>query len=95
MEGWPEWTSESANDIGKDHFLIAVLDHDSLGRTFRDQFTESAYKKFLEQEVEKHGHLYWVVFPELMPDGDVFVIFTLWRKINDTWDIVHIDIVCQ
>jgi len=91
----PEWTSESANDIGKDHFLIAVLDHDSLGRMFRDQFTESAYKKFLEQELEKHGHLYWVVFPELMPDGDVFVIFTLWRKINDTWDVAHIDIVCQ
>jgi hypothetical protein len=91
----PEWSTESANDIGKDHFLISMLDHDSLGRLFRDQFTESAYKKFLEQEVEKHGHLYWVVFPELMRDGDVFVIFTLWRKIDDTWGIAHIDIVCQ
>ena len=91
----PEWTSESANDIGKDHFLIAMLDHDSLGHLFRDQFTESAYKRFLEQEVEKYGHLYWVVFPELMRDGDVFVIFTLWRKIGDTWGIAHIDIVCQ
>jgi len=91
----PEWTNESANDVGKDHFLTAVLDHDSLGRLFRDQFTESAYKKFLEGEVEKHGHLYWVVFPELARDGDVFVIFTLWRKTDDRWDIAHIDIVCQ
>lgn len=91
----PEWTTESANDVGKDHFLIAMLYHDSLGRIFRDQFTESAYKKFLEQEVEKHGHLYWAVFPELMRDGDVFVIFTLWQAIDDTWRIVHIDIVCQ
>jgi hypothetical protein len=91
----PEWTSESANDIDKDHLLIAKLDHDSLGRMFRDQFTDSAYKKFLEQELEKHDHLYWVAFPELMRDGDVFVIFTLWRKISDRWDIAHIDIVCQ
>lgn len=91
----PEWTGESANDIGKDHFRIAMLDHDSLDRIFRDQFTESAYKKFLEQEVQKHGQLYWVVFPELARDGDVFVIFTLWQKINEGWDIAHIDIVCQ
>lgn len=39
--------------------------------------------------------MYWVVFPELMRDGDIFVIFTAWRKINDSWSIVHIDIVCQ
>jgi hypothetical protein len=91
----PEWTDESANDIGKDHFLIAVIDHDSLGRLFRDQFTESAYKDFLAKEVEKQGQLYWVVFPEVMRDGDVFVIFTLWSKIKDTWGIAHIDIVCQ
>lgn len=91
----PEWTSESTNKMGRDHFLIAVIDHDSLGRLFRDQFTESAYRKFLEQEVEKHGRLYWAVFPERTGDGDVFVIFTVWRKIGDTWAIVHIDAVCQ
>lgn len=91
----PEWTSESVNDIGKDHFLIAVVDHDSLGRLFRDQFTESSYKNLLGKEVDKRGRFYWVVFPELMRDGDVFVIFTLWSKINDTWGITHIDIVCQ
>ena len=91
----PEWTDESANDIGQDHFLIAALDHDSLGRLFRDEFTESAYKNFLGKEVEKHDRLYWVVFPELAHDGDVFVVFTLWRKIGDAWGIVHIDIVCQ
>jgi hypothetical protein len=91
----PEWTGESANDIGKDHFLIVMLDHNSLDRIFRDQFTESAYKKFLEQEVRKHGQLYWAVFPELARDGDVFVIFTLWQKINERWDIAYIDIVCQ
>jgi hypothetical protein len=91
----PEWTDESANDIATDHFLIAVLDHDSLGRLFRDQFTESAYKKMLDAEVGKYGSLYWVVFPELMRDGDIFVIFTLWRKIKDTWGIAHIDVVCQ
>jgi len=91
----PEWTNESENDVGKDHILVAVLDHDSLGRLFRDQFTESAYKKFLEGEVKKGGHLYWVVFPELAPDGDVFVIFTLWRKTDDRWGIAHIDVACQ
>jgi hypothetical protein len=91
----PEWTAESANDIAKDHLLIAVLDHDSLDRLFRDQFTESVYRKFLEKEAEKHGRLYWVVFPELARDGDVFVIFTLWTKIKDTWRIGHIDAVCQ
>jgi hypothetical protein len=45
--GWnrlpPEWTDESANEIAKDHFLIAMLDRDSLGRLFRDEFAESAY----------------------------------------------------
>ena len=91
----PEWTDEAANDIGKDHFLIAVVDHDSLDRLFRDQFTESAYKSFLGKEVENQGQLYWVVFPELMRDGDVFVIFTLWSKTKDNWGIAHVDIVCQ
>lgn len=91
----PEWTDESANDIGKDHFFIAVIDHDSLDRLFRDQFTESAYKVLLRGEVEKLGPLYWVVFPELMRDGDVFVIFTLWSKTKDVWGIAHIDVVCQ
>jgi hypothetical protein len=91
----PEWTSEAANDIDEDHFLIATLNHDSIGHLFRDQFTESAYKKFLEQEVEEHGPSYWVVLPGLTRDGDVFVVFTLWRRFGDTWGIAHIDIVCQ
>jgi len=91
----PEWTGESANDTGKDHFLIAVIDHDSLDRLFRDQFTESAYRGFLVKELDKQAQLYWVVFPELMRDGDVFVIFTLWSKTKDTWGIAHVDIVCQ
>ncbi|MGA2096098.1 MAG: hypothetical protein ABSH39_07355 [Candidatus Acidiferrum sp.] len=91
----PEWTSEAANDIGKEHFLIAMLDHDSLGRLFRDQFRESGYRKFLEGAVEKHGTLYWAVFPERASDGDVFVVFTVWEKIGETWSITHVDVVCQ
>lgn len=91
----PEWTSESANDIDDDHFLIAMLDQDSVGRLFRDQFTESTYKTFLEQEVEEHGQLYWVVLPGVTSNDDVFVVFTLWRRFGDTWGIAHIDIVCQ
>jgi len=45
--------------------------------------------------VGKQGQLYWVVFPDLMRDGDAFVIFTLWGKTKDTWGIAHVDIVCQ
>jgi hypothetical protein len=36
-----------------------------------------------------------VVFPEIMPDGDLFVIFTLWQKSSGPWKITDIDTVCQ
>ncbi len=50
---------------------------------------------FLENRTKGNGNTYWVVFPELRPDGDIFVIFTVWQKIQGTWNITHVDVVCQ
>lgn len=91
----PQWANESANDLTKDHFLVVRLDTESLGRIFSGVFAGSAYNKYVETEVAKGRSFYWVIFPEVMPDGDVFVIFTLWQKSNATWNIVHVDAVCQ
>jgi hypothetical protein len=89
------WVREAANDVAKDHFLVARLDSDSLPRIFSGIFTRSDYRKFLESQIQKPGSAYWVVFPELMPDGDLFVIFTLWQKSGGPWKITHMDVICQ
>ncbi|MFZ3200281.1 MAG: hypothetical protein WA175_03920 [Candidatus Acidiferrales bacterium] len=91
----PEWVTASANNVAADHYLVAGLDRDSMGRIFSGVYAKSDYDAFLEGEIRKAGSAYWVVFPELAPDGDVFVIFTLWQKSNANWNIVHIDSVCQ
>jgi hypothetical protein len=91
----PPWVSAAANDVAADHFLIARLDSDSLARIFSGVFARSDYHVFLQSEIQKGGSAYWAVFPELSPDGDIFVIFTLWQKSGKTWNITHIDVVCQ
>jgi hypothetical protein len=91
----PPWVSAAANDVTADHFLIAKLDSDSLARIFSGVFARSDYHIFLQSEIQKGGSAYWAVFPELSPDGDIFVIFTLWQKGSKTWNITHIDVVCQ
>ncbi len=91
----PPWVSAAANDVAADHFLIARLDSDSLARIFSGVFARSDYHVFLQSEIQKGGSAYWAVFPELRPDGDIFVIFTLWQKSGKTWNITHIDVVCQ
>lgn len=91
----PQWISASANDVAKDHYLIARLDADSLPRIFSGVFAGSEYHKFLEGQVGKRGGAYWVVFPQVMRDGDLFVIFTLWQKTGSQWKITQMDVICQ
>lgn len=91
----PEWIEASLNDVTKDHFLVASLDRGSLNRLFPGEFAQSDYEKFLEKQAKAAGNLYWIVFPQLQTDGDVFVIFTLWQELHGTWSIIHIDAVCQ
>lgn len=90
-----QWVSNSANNVDTDHFLVARLDTDSLSRIFSGVFAGSDYHKFLESEIRRSGSAYWAVFPELMPDGDIFVIFTLWQKSKGNWKGTDIDVVCQ
>ena len=61
---------------------------------FSEVFAGSEYHKFLESEIREGEGVYWAVFPELQPDGDIFVIFTLWQK-SAGWNIAHVDAVCQ
>jgi hypothetical protein len=91
----PQWVTASSNNLAKDHFLVVRLDTESLGRIFSGVFAGSNYDKFAEGRIAKGGTSYWVVFPEIMPDGDIFVIFTLWQKSSTTWNIVDVDVVCQ
>jgi hypothetical protein len=91
----PQWAVESGNDVAKDHFLVAKLDSDSLGRIFGGLFARSGYYKFLESQIRKGEIAYWVVFPEVMPDGDLFVIFTLWQNTHGEWKITDMDVICQ
>jgi len=91
----PQWVSAAANNVNTDHFLVARLDPDSLTRIFSGVFAHSDYRLFLESAIQKSGTAYWVVFPELRPDGDIFVIFTLWQKSQSVWNITHIDVICQ
>lgn len=94
----PRWVAEATNDVSTDRFLVAQIDRDSLHRMFSGVFAGSDYGKFLQSEIGKGAGLYLAVFPELAPDGDVFVIFTLWQKSQQTngiWKIVHVDVVCQ
>jgi hypothetical protein len=90
-----QWVTVAANDVPKDHFLVAKLDSDSLPRIFSGIFARSDYHKFLESQIQKSGSAYWVVFPEVMADGDVFVIFTVWQKSRGQWKITHMDVICQ
>jgi hypothetical protein len=91
----PQWVSVAANDVARDHFLVARLDSDSLPRIFSGIFASSDYGKFLQSQIEKSGSAYWVVFPEVMSDGDLFVIFALWQKTGGPWKITHMDVICQ
>jgi hypothetical protein len=91
----PQWVSMAANDVSKDHFLVAELNPDSLQHIFSGTFTDSDYHKFLKSQIQKSGTAYWVIFPEVMPDGDLFVIFTLWQKISSQWTVTHMDVICQ
>jgi hypothetical protein len=60
--------------VTNDHFLVVRLDSDSLSRIFSGVFAYSGYHKFLESQIQKTGSAYWVFFPELVPDGDLFVL---------------------
>ncbi len=91
----PSWLDEAANDPSKDGYVVAALNDTTLEYLFSGEFAESDYGKFLRKQVTNGGAAYWVVFPELMPDGDVFVIFTLWEQVNGAWTITHLDCVCQ
>lgn len=91
----PRWLSAAANDVEKDHFLIANLDPASLDQIFSGVFATSKYGKYLRGRVQHGSGAYWVVFPEVMPDQDIFVIFTAWQKKGHNWKITDIDIVCQ
>jgi hypothetical protein len=91
----PQWVSAAANNVTTDHYLVATLNPESLGRIFSGAFAHSDYEVFLQSEIQKSGSAYWIVFPELRPNGDVFVIFTLWQQSHKTWKITHIDMVCQ
>ncbi|MGH9540744.1 MAG: hypothetical protein ACRD2H_02540 [Terriglobales bacterium] len=89
------WISEAANEVAKDHFLVAALDAASLDRIFSGDFAGSDYGRYLRQQIAKSGNGYWVVFPDLMSNGDVFVIFTVWQKTGGRWGITDVDVVCQ
>jgi hypothetical protein len=86
----PKSVAASANDVAKDHFLIARLDEESVNRIFSGVFANSSFENFLKNEVTKRGTSYWAVFPEVMPDGDIFVIFTLWQNLNNIWKITDV-----
>jgi hypothetical protein len=90
----PEWLSAAGNNVATDHFLAVALNQDTVRRMFTGSFAHSNYEVFLENQ-SKTGSPYWVLFPERRPNGDVFVIFTLWQKKQSTWKITHIDVVCQ
>lgn len=90
-----QWLSASANDVAKDHFLIASLNSTSLGQIFSGVFAGSDYGKYLRNQVRNGETAYWVVFPQVMPDGDIFVIFTLWQKTGEKWKITDMDTICQ
>ncbi|HXW56984.1 MAG TPA: hypothetical protein VEJ67_14635 [Candidatus Cybelea sp.] len=90
----PEWLDAAANHVAADHFLAVALDRDTLRRMFTGSLARSNYELFLETQTGE-GSSYWVVFPERRPNGDVFVVFTLWQKKQAAWKITHIDVVCQ
>ena len=81
--------------MAKDHYLVSKLDSGSLSNIFGKAFASSEYYKFVKKQVQQKGDAYWVVFPELMRGGDLFVIFTLWQKSDSQWKITHMDIICQ
>lgn len=90
----PQWVSASENNVAKDHFLVASLDSASLNHIFSGVFASSPYGNYLRSVIGK-ATAYWVVFPEVMPDDDIFVIFTVWQKTGHDWKITDMDIVCQ
>lgn len=90
----PQWLSASANDVTRDHFLVARLNSASLDHIFSGVFANSPYGNYLRSLIGK-GRAYWVVFPEVMPDDDIFVIFTVWQKTGRNWKITDMDVVCQ
>jgi hypothetical protein len=91
----PQWAGESANDVAHDHFLVVRLDPDTLGRMFSGVFARSDCRQFLESQIQKNGSAYWVVFPEVAPNQDLFVVFTLWQKAGAEWKITDMDVICQ
>jgi hypothetical protein len=90
----PEWLDAAGNNVAADHFLAVALDQGTLRRMFTGSFARSNYELFLETQI-RSGESYWAVFPERRPNGDVFVIFTVWQKKQATWKIIHIDVVCR
>jgi hypothetical protein len=91
----PQWVGSASNDIAADRVLVAALTADSLRSIFSGVFAQSDYGGFLKDQVRRNGPGYWVVFPGVMPDGDIFVVFTLWLKSGGVWSIRHVDTICQ
>lgn len=91
----PQWLSVSANDVAKNHYLVVRLDSAALDRAFSGVFASSQYGVYLRNRVGKGKGAYWVVFPERMPDGDRFVIFTLWQKGGKKSKITDTHATCQ
>jgi hypothetical protein len=91
----PAWLSVSANEVPKDHYLVVRLDKTSLDHIFSGVFADSDYGKYLRKQIRNDKSAYWVVFPERAPDGDLFVIFTLWQQSGKEWKITDMDVICQ
>jgi hypothetical protein len=90
----PEWLDAAGNNVTLDHFLVIALTPDTLRHMFTGTFKQSNYEVFLEDRT-KGADSYWAIFPERRPNGEIFVLFTLWQKKQGPWAITHIDVVCQ
>ncbi len=91
----PQWLSAAANDVEKEHFLVARLDSASLDQIFSGASASSKYGEYLRGKLRPGAGAYWVIFPEVMPNQDIFVIFTVWQKTRPNWKITDMDVVCQ
>lgn len=83
-----------ANDVTRDRFLVARLDSASLDHIFSGVLASSLYGNYLRSVIGK-GSAWWGVFSEVMPDGDILVISTVWQMTGRNWKITDIDTVCQ
>ena len=59
----PQWVSSSANDVAKDHFLVARLDAHSLPLIFSGIFAHSDYANFLASRSEREETGIGLSFP--------------------------------